>query len=186
MEKIYTSGEVAKYTGVNFRTVIRWIERGDLDGYKLPGRGDHRVRHSDLVQFMNKNEIPLPSEWCLVQKKALVVDDDVQMAQAIARIFKRLGWEVKLAHDGFEAGVLLAEFKPTIMTLDLKMPHMDGNKVLISTREKFSKHELNIIVISAQDRADLEHALSLGADSVLEKPFDNEQLKSLINHIEKM
>ena len=40
-EPVYTTGEIAKFVGVNFRTVIRWIERGQLDGYKLPGRGDH-------------------------------------------------------------------------------------------------------------------------------------------------
>lgn len=180
MEPTYTSGEVAKFTGVNFRTVIRWIERGDLKGYKLPGRGDHRVRHSDLVSFMQDNSIPLPLEWQVKVNKALVVDDDMAMASAIARVFKRQGWEVKEAYDGFQAGMLLAEFRPNIMTLDLKMPYMDGFKVLALIREKYKLHNLHVIVISAQSKEELQKALLLGADKTLEKPFENEQLKELI------
>ncbi|MFT5594301.1 MAG: excisionase family DNA binding protein [Oceanicoccus sp.] len=180
MEPTYTSGEVARLTGVNFRTVIRWIERGELEGYKLPGRGDHRVQHSALLDFMKKNDIPVPKEWLVSKSKVLVVDDDMAMANAIARVFKRLGWEVKEAHDGFEAGMLLAEFKPSIMTLDLKMPYMDGFKVLSLTRDKYKMKGLKIIVISAQSIDELEKALSMGANYILEKPFDNENLKRMI------
>lgn len=180
MEPTYTSGEVAKFTGVNFRTVIRWIERGELEGYKLPGRGDHRVQHSALLEFMKKNDIPVPKEWLVSKSKVLVVDDDIAMASAIARVFKRLGWEVREAHDGFEAGMLLAEFKPEMMTLDLKMPYMDGFKVLSLTREKYKMGGLKIIVISAQHINELEKALSLGANYILEKPFENDDLKKMI------
>lgn len=181
MEPTYTTGEVAKFTGVNFRTVIRWIERGELKGYKLPGRGDHRVQHSSLLEFMQANDIPLPLEWTISKSKALIVDDDVAMASAIARVFKRLGWEVREAHDGFEAGMLLTEFAPNIMTLDLKMPYMDGLKVLSLTREKYKIQHLQVIVISAQRHEELQKALTLGANYILEKPFDNDQLKNIIN-----
>jgi excisionase family DNA binding protein len=46
-----TTGEAAKYCGVNFRTVIRWIERGHLDAYKLPGRGDNRIPVDTFVDY---------------------------------------------------------------------------------------------------------------------------------------
>lgn len=183
MEAVYTTGEVAKYTGVNFRTVIRWIERGELEGYKLPGRGDHRVQHSALLAFMEKNSIPVPTELQQVSKRALVVDDDVAMASAIARVFKRMGWQVEQAHDGFEAGMMLAAFEPTIMTLDLKMPYMDGFNVLAVSRKKFKQQALKIIVISAQGKQDLDKALEQGADGVLEKPFENDDLKQLVDRL---
>ncbi|GAA6135913.1 response regulator [Oceaniserpentilla sp. 4NH20-0058] len=183
MEDVYTTGEVARFTGVNFRTVIRWIERGELKGYKLPGRGDHRVQHSALLAFMAKNNIPVPAELQETKQKVLVVDDDIAMASAIARIFKRLGWQVEQAHDGFEAGMLLASFEPSIMTLDLKMPYMDGFNVLAVSREKFKQHGLKIIVISAQGKHELNKALEQGADAVLEKPFENETLKQLIDKL---
>lgn len=183
MESVYTTGEVAKFTGVNFRTVIRWIERGELSGYKLPGRGDHRVQHSALLAFMAKNGIPVPAELQQVSQKALIVDDDVAMASAIARVFKRMGWQVEQAHDGFEAGMLLASFEPNIMTLDLKMPFMNGFNVLAVSRQKFKHQNLKILVISAQGQRELDKALAKGADAILEKPFENETLKQLINQL---
>ncbi|TNF38926.1 MAG: response regulator, partial [Gammaproteobacteria bacterium] len=44
MSKTLTTGDIARYCQVNFRSVIRWIERGLLKAHKLPGRGDNRVK----------------------------------------------------------------------------------------------------------------------------------------------
>lgn len=57
-----TSGEVAKYCGVNIRTVLRWIERGELQAFKLPGkRGDNRIEIDAFVSFLKINNLPIPS-----------------------------------------------------------------------------------------------------------------------------
>lgn len=189
-EPVYTTGDVAKLVGVNFRTVIRWIDRGELNGYKLPGRGDHRVTRSALLTFINKHGMPVPDELNDIhssKKTVLVVDDDLNMAKAIARVFKRDGWEVKTATDGFQAGALLMDFKPVLMTLDLRMPGMDGLSVLKFTREHLTSSQLKILVISAQSKAELNKSIELGADWAMEKPFDNqvliEQAKSLLKLI---
>jgi DNA-binding response OmpR family regulator len=129
---------------------------------------------------MRENNIPLPAELEELTKRVLIVDDDEPMTKAIARVFKRDGWEVRLAHDGFEAGVELGSFKPTLMTLDLKMPYMNGQKVLEMTRNKFGLTDLKILVISAQSESELQAALDGGADAVLAKPFDNEELLCLV------
>lgn len=181
-EPVYTTGEVAKFTGVNFRTVIRWIERGELDGYKLPGRGDHRVTKSSVLAFMALHQIPVPSELSGTQRRALVVDDDVPMASAIARVLKRDGWEVKIANDGFEAGMILSAFQPSLLTLDLRMPSMDGFTVLALTRSTPGFEKLRILVISAQGKKDLDMAIKKGADEVLAKPFENEHLLTIVDN----
>lgn len=182
-EPVYTTGEVGKIVGVNFRTVIRWIERGELDGYKLPGRGDHRVTRSSLTSFMEKNHIPFPDGFQERKRTALVVDDDEPMGRAIARVLKRCGWEVEVATDGFEAGVILERIKPSLMTLDLKMPYIDGFKVLKFARELAENDNLKVIVISAQDQSELERALEEGADDVLPKPFEHEDLVAKVGHV---
>lgn len=188
-EPVYTTGDVAKLVGVNFRTVIRWIDRGDLEGYKLPGRGDHRVTQSSLLAFIHKHNMPVPDELKTSSessKSVLVVDDEKAMAQAIARVFKRDGWKVYTASDGFQAGALLMEHKPPLMTLDLRMPGMDGFSVLEFTRKHLSSDRLKVLVISAQPKADLRKAIDLGANDALEKPFDNQELlsaaKQLLEH----
>jgi two-component system response regulator VicR len=181
VEPVFTTGEVAKFIGVNFRTVIRWIDRGELEGYKLPGRGDHRVTRTNLVSFLNRHDIPIPEELQEPTRRVLVVDDDIPMAKAIARVLKRAGWEVRMAHDGFEAGMELAEFKPSLLCLDLRMPYMDGFKVLQLTRQKFDMQILKVLVISAQGESDLKKALEYGANHYLTKPFDNEALIDVVN-----
>jgi len=60
--KTLSTGEIAKLCDVNLRTVIRWIERGALKGFKLPGRGNNRVRVEDFLAFLVEHEIPIPAE----------------------------------------------------------------------------------------------------------------------------
>ncbi len=57
-----TTGDIAKLCGVNFRTVIRWIQRGHLKAFQLPGRGDNRVQVADFIEFLNENNMPIPEE----------------------------------------------------------------------------------------------------------------------------
>ena len=77
MIKTYTTGEIAALCDVNLRTVIRWIDRGALKGFKLPGRGNNRVREEDFIAFLHEHEMPVPPE---LQKKIsrhiLIVDDE--------------------------------------------------------------------------------------------------------------
>ncbi len=122
---VLTTGEAAKFCGVNFRTIIRWIERGRLKAYKLPGRGDHRIVVKDFVLFLQENSMPVPAELAGVNKTVLIIEDQPEMASAIRRVLMRNGFEVDIARDGFSAGSILARKKPGLVTLDLKMPGMD-------------------------------------------------------------
>lgn len=57
----WTTGAVARHCGVHLRTVLRWIERGEIQAFQLPGRGDHRVASADLAVFLRRHGIPLPA-----------------------------------------------------------------------------------------------------------------------------
>ncbi len=174
--KVLTTGEAAKYCGVNFRTVIRWIERGKLKAYKLPGRGDHRIQVEDFVAFMRANQMPVPAELQGQQRSVLVIEDQPEMANAIRRVLMRNGYEVEVARDGFSAGALLSRMKPGLVTLDLKMPGMDGYEVLSFIRGHEEHAHTKVLVISAETVAGLERAKSLGASDILPKPFENQEL----------
>lgn len=181
-QKTLTSGEVAQFCDVNLRTVIRWIEKGHLKGFKLPGRGNNRILVTDFIEFLNSHQMPIPRELQHNSSRALVIDDDQSMAAAIKRVLKRAEFEVDVAHDGLQAGVKLAEFHPNLLILDLKMPNMNGFEVLKFLKEGAYK-QTKVLVLSGAGDAALAKAKSLGADAVMEKPFDNtqllEQIKSL-------
>lgn len=180
--KVLTTGEAAKYCGVNFRTVIRWIERGRLEAYKLPGRGDHRIRVEDFLSFLQTNEMPIPAELnaLIPNPTILVVEDQLEMASAIRRLLRRAGFEVEVAADGFTAGLMLARHQPAVMTLDIKMPGMDGFEVLKTMREQPAYQNVKVLVVSAETEEGMQKALDYGADDVLSKPFDNDELLAKI------
>ncbi|WP_299979597.1 response regulator [uncultured Pseudoteredinibacter sp.] len=176
--RVLTTGEAAKYCGVNFRTVIRWIERGRLKAYKLPGRGDHRIQVDDFVDFLQSNDMPVPEELrpLPASNKVLVVEDQLEMASAMRRVLRRAGYDVEVAADGFAAGLMLAQHQPSVVTLDIKMPGMDGYEVLKTMREQAVYKETKVLVVSAETAAGMQKALEFGANDILSKPFDNNEL----------
>ncbi|WP_218310986.1 response regulator [Alteromonas antoniana] len=180
--KTLTSGEIAAFCDVNLRTVIRWIESGKLKGFKLPGRGNNRVLVDDFVDFLERHNMPVPQQ---LRGEAtpgiLIVDDEMPVAKSIQRVARRAGYDTMIATGGFQAGIMLSQNNPKLMTLDLSMPGMDGYSVIQFTREQQRYKRLKIIVISALDDVSLERALDMGADAVLQKPFSNHDLTSLLD-----
>ena len=171
-----TTGEIAEYCGVNFRTVIRWIKRGHLKAYQLPGRGDNRVEIQDFLNFLREHDMPVPDDFKKFSYRVLIVDDDPSMAKNIQRVLYRAGFETEIALDGFQAGTLAESFTPTVITLDLKMPGLSGLEVVKFARTRDNLKHIKILIISAMPQKDLDEALETGADDVLEKPFNNVEL----------
>lgn len=181
--KVLTTGEAAKYCGVNFRTVIRWIDKGRLSAYKLPGRGDHRIKVDDFLLFLKENEMPIPEDLLETRRSVLVIEDQQEMASAIRRVLLRQGYEVTVAENGFAAGTLLSSVKPALVTLDLKMPGMDGYQVLDYIRNHPDYSKTRVLVVSAENEEGLARAKSLGADDILPKPFSNEDLVAKVEEL---
>jgi two-component system response regulator VicR len=173
-----TTGEAAKWCGVSFRTVLRWIERGELAAYRLPGRGDARIKLEDFVEFLGRNHMPVPAELGRTgTPRVLVVDDEPDVAKLIARVLTGQGYEVEMVHDGFSAGARLAAFQPDLITLDLKMPGLGGIQVLRLIRDLKLAAGARILVISGLSKQDLERAIEAGADDALAKPVSAPDLR---------
>lgn len=177
--KTLTPGEIAQYCDVHQRTVSRWIASGQLKGFKLPGRGNYRVVLEDFICFLQQQKIPVP-ESLTPATTILVVDDEVAYRRAILRVLQSGGFNVIMAEDGFQAGVLLLHHKPAVMTLDLQMPGLDGFEVLKYIRQHPDLNQTKILVISGLGQTELDRALAAGADATLSKPFDNVHLLDTI------
>ena len=182
-KKVLTSGDVARYCGVHFRTVIRWIDKGSLKAYKLPGRGNNRIEEQDFVDFLKTHGLPIPEEFQNGADRVLIVVDEHAMAAAIQRVLKRAGFETRVAHDGFSAGSMLASFKPALMTLDLSMPHMNGFEVLDFIAKEKMYQNLKVLVVSALGEEKLSLAKTAGAQECLSKTFENKMLLAVVNEI---
>lgn len=185
--KTLTSGEIASYCDVNLRTVIRWIESGKLKGFKLPGRGNNRVLVEDFVEFLERHDMPIPDALRgIASPSILIVDDEMPVAKSIQRVARRSGFDSYIATGGFQAGIMLSQYEPKVMTLDLSMPGMDGYSVIEFTRDQSKYKDLKIVVISALDDISLERALEIGADATLQKPFSNHDLTSTLEQFMSM
>ncbi|MCK5580169.1 MAG: response regulator [Candidatus Omnitrophica bacterium] len=188
-KKALTTYEIARYCDVNPRTVTQWISDGKIRAYRTPGNHS-RVKRQDFLEFLKEYNIPIPKEFVLKdiqneKKRILIVDDDENMALSIERTLK-IGKEYQLetAFDGFDAGRKVAEFKPDLVILDIKMPGMDGYEVTQRIKKMPQLFNTKIIAISAFfDQDGKNKILSLGANVCLDKPFNKEELLRKIKEI---
>jgi two-component system, OmpR family, KDP operon response regulator KdpE len=106
--------------------------------------------------------------------RVLVVDDEPQIARALAINLRARKYEVDVAGGGEAALALAAERHPDVVILDLGLPDLDGIDVIRGLR---GWTDVPIIVLSArQDSSDKVEALDLGADDYVTKPFGMDEL----------
>lgn len=185
-KEVLTTGDIAKYCGVHFRTVSRWIQKGHLKAFHLPGRGDSRVFVKDFIHFLKSNNIEIPDDFKktnVTASKALIVEDDLVMARSIKRTLQTMGLECEIASDGFRAGAIIGSSHPSLITLDLNMPGLGGMKVLEIVRSLSATKESIVLVISGMEDAQLKKAISAGANAVLKKPFNKTQLEDIVKKL---
>lgn len=104
----------------------------------------------------------------------LVVDDEPQIVRALRINLSARGYQVITAHNGTSALRTAAEAKPDVVVLDLGLPDIDGNDVIIGLRGWTA---VPIIVLSARtDSPDKVKALDSGADDYVTKPFGMDEL----------
>jgi excisionase family DNA binding protein len=182
MLKTLKPSEIASYCAVHHRTVSRWIAAGDLKGHKLAGRGNYRVQIVDFISFLNKQGMPVP-ESLSTRPQVLIIDDEANIRSVIKRTLKRNGFEVIQAAGGFEAGVLIHQRKPALITVDLFMPGLSGIDVIHFIRSRDEFNDIKILVISGMSEAELQDAVLAGADGYICKPFTSDELMSNVNKL---
>jgi DNA-binding response OmpR family regulator len=106
-------------------------------------------------------------------KTLLVVEDDPDIADTIARLFDRRGYLVLTACDGAEALDLIAARRPDAVILDIDLPKVDGWQVCRIVKKHPLTRLTPIVLVTAAHptREAAEVGLELGADEFVEKPF---------------
>ncbi len=113
----------------------------------------------------------------------LVVDDSITVRRVTQRLLQREGYRVALAADGLQALEKLQEERPTVVLSDIEMPRMDGFDLARNIRADASLHDLPIIMITSRiAQKHREHAMELGVNHYLGKPYSDDELLSLIQH----
>jgi CheY-like chemotaxis protein len=180
-----TTGDIAKLCGVNFRTVIRWIQRGHLKAFQLPGRGDNRVQVADFIEFLNENNMPIPEEIQPSAKRVLIIEGDQDTAISMKKVLKKAGFDTEVATDGFSAGTLARSFNPSVMTVDVGMKGVDGAQAIKLMRQDPQLGLTKVIALTAasttkRKRQELSDA---GADEVVDRPLKGADLVKRVTEL---
>ncbi len=184
MKTVFTTGEAAKICKVSQQTIIRCFDSGQLKGFRVPGSRFRRIPRDVLYKFMKENGIPTDALES-GRRKALVVDDDEELVELIRDALEADGrFEVRVANNGFDAGMMVKEYRPDILVLDVMLPDINGKEVCQRVRMDSTLDDTKIICISGMVEADKIDELKLaGANDFVQKPFEIETLMDRMCHL---
>lgn len=115
-------------------------------------------------------------------RRILIVDDEEGFRDGVADLLGMEGYQVSVARDAVEAVRKLPEFRPDVILLDLRMPHLDGESFLRGMSGLPASKKVPVVLISAKE--DLPAIASrTGAAGYLAKPFEAPQLLSLLEKV---
>jgi excisionase family DNA binding protein len=174
---VFTTGEAAKICKVSQQTIIRCFDNGTLKGFRVPGSRFRRIPRDHLFTFMRDNGIPTDALESN-KRKVLLVDDDQELVELLRDAFERDGrFDVRVANNGFEAGMLVREFRPDLVVLDVMLPDINGKEVCLRVRSDETLDAVKIICISGMVEQDkVEELRGAGANDFMQKPFSIDQL----------
>ncbi len=177
MKTVFTTGEAAKICKVSQQTIIRCFDSGQLRGFRVPGSRFRRIPRDILYRFMKENGIPTDALES-GRRKALIVDDDEELVELIRDALDADGrFEVRVANNGFDAGMMVKEYHPDIIVLDVMLPDINGKEVCQRVRSDTTLDDVKIICISGMVEQDkIDDLKASGANEFVQKPFEVELL----------
>jgi CheY-like chemotaxis protein len=116
--------------------------------------------------------------------RVLIVDDNVDAANALAQLLRGVGYQPHIAYDGRSAIEMAEILKPGVALLDLGLPHMSGHEVAQHLRARPWGRAIRLIAVTGWGgKDDLHRSREAGFDEHLTKPVDPDVL---ISHIVRL
>lgn len=183
MKTVFTTGEAAKICKVSQQTIIRCFDSGQLKGFRVPGSRFRRIPRDLLFKFMKENGIPTDALES-GKRKALIVDDDEELVELIRDALEADGrFEVRAVNNGFDAGMMVKEYHPDVIVLDVMLPDINGKEVCQRVRSDSALDDVKIVCISGMVEQDkVDDLMASGANTFLQKPFEVDRLIDMMCH----
>jgi excisionase family DNA binding protein len=184
---VFTTFDAARICHVSPLSIINWVNAGRLPAFRTPG-GHRRIRREDLTRFMRDNGIPIPEELRegSGRAKVLIVDDEAGIREVLAEHMttRARPYDVMTAADGFEAGRLVATFRPDVVLLDLRMPGIDGFQVCRTIKDDPGSSCALVIAMTGYHTPETEtRVLECGAIRCFAKPVEPSALSGFIDSV---
>lgn len=131
-----------------------------------------------VAEFAKKYNLPFEHDQDET-RRILIVDDDPQVCSYLKSLFAKFRdlAITEQVQDGFEAGLMIHNFQPNIILLDLMMPGIDGYEVCRLIKSQPATRHIRIIAITGFHTEDnIKRIIEAGAETCLAKPIDRHTL----------
>lgn len=185
---VLSTREAAERLGVALRTVQLWVESGVLPAWKTAG-GHRRISRAAVERLLVDRRSALQGAGgadplAPRRPSLLVVEDDAPLRQLYTEVITTwaLDLDLRTAGDGFEALLRIGQDCPDLLVTDLRMPGMDGFRMIEALQQPLpAGPRPRIVVVTALDGAAIAARGGLPADvSVFGKPLAFDALEAVV------
>jgi CheY-like chemotaxis protein len=180
----FTTKPTGKGTGLGLSQVYGIVRQagGDVTIESRVGKGTVvTLRLPRAAQdSISEKQVDATAARSSTSERLLLVDDDADVREIVARVLSELGYEVREAASGERALAVLGEYTPDLLIVDFAMPGMNGAEVVMAARQRNAR--LKTLFLSGfADTDALETAV--GAGALLRKPFRPIELAAAVRSV---
>lgn len=119
-----------------------------------------------------------------MRKRVLLVEDELNITEAIRFLLTREGWDVATHSDGATALGVIREDTPDLVVLDYMLPGRSGLEILTDLRREPDLKDLPVLMLTAKgQQRDREQAEKAGVSRFMTKPFSNVEVVTAVRDL---
>ena len=191
-----TTREAASILGISLRTAQLWVENGLLEAWKTEG-GHRRISRQSIEKLLVRppsREVPSAAEAPPATRtpdsplSILVVEDEAALRRIYELTMAR--WPMKprvsSVSDGYEALIRIGLARPDLVISDLRMPGMDGFRMLQALRAQPELADMAVVVVTGLDPEEIIDHGGIPEDiPVLPKPIPFSSLLTIAENLQQ-
>jgi len=173
--------EAARKLGIDRVTLFRWIKKGYLAAKTLPS-GRHRIPVDEVERLLHEGRPSIASGSSTGPYRIVIIDDEKGMLDLMSEMVELCGLDVsvKAVQDGLSALIDIGAFNPDLIIIDYYLPDIDGLKIIEKIKENTRIGDIPIILVSGMLTLDEDAIKRHNITAFLKKPFQPDDLTSLI------
>jgi CheY-like chemotaxis protein len=140
--------------------------------------------HSARSQRRAAQPRAIPVEAQARSRRILVVEDNIDSAEAMQLLLEGMGHSVTVVHDGAEALAVAMRLRPDVVLLDFGLPGVDGYELARRLRDAPETQAAHLVAVTGYgQQKDRARSLEAGFDMHLVKPVDPAQLREVVGEV---
>ncbi|MBC8203387.1 MAG: helix-turn-helix domain-containing protein [Planctomycetes bacterium] len=166
-KQVFTTGEAAKICKVSQQTIIRCFDSGRLHGFKVPGSRFRRIPRSELIRFMQHNDMDMSQLESGPLRVLVVGVSPAQSDPVIKEYAQERKVEICHADDAWTAGYITHAFKPNLVLLNPTSSGVEESAVQNTINSNPELVNTNVVtVVPTQQASGTSFGTSNHADAI--------------------